>query len=220
VYIIILGAPGAGKGTQAENIARHMKLEHIASGDLFRQTVERGNELGGRAKECMKKGMLIPDEITIKMILKRLTFDNNNSGALLDGFPRNLKQAKALDKALKEKDKVIDKALYIRVPEEELTRRLISRRVCRQCQMPHQASTELMGEQEKCKHCGGDLYRRADDNLKTIKQRLRVYFSETLPVIEYYKRQGKLVEVNGEGSIDIITTKILNSLRKREFVEK
>lgn len=220
MYIIILGAPGAGKGTQAENIARHMKLEHISTGDLFRQAIDKGNKLGDRVKECMKKGMLVPDEVTTKMILKRLALDDNKNGALLDGFPRNIKQARALDKALKKKDKVIHKALYIRVSKEELVRRLSGRRVCRQCQTPHQVLDEIMGQKEKCKHCGGELYQRADDNLEAIKQRLKIYFSETLPVIEYYKKQGKLVEVDGEGNIELITARILDRLRKREFITR
>jgi adenylate kinase len=220
LYIVILGAPGAGKGTQAEIIARKMKLEHIASGDLFRQVAKKGDELSGRIKEYMSKGILVPDEVTINMILQHLACDDIKNGALLDGFPRNVKQAKALDRALKEHSKFIDKALYIEVSEGELNYRLTSRVLCRQCQTSSQNVVRLIGEEEKCKRCGGELYRRADDNIETIKKRLDVYFSETMPVIEYYKKQGKLLKVNGEGSIEDITTRILNTLQKREYIAK
>ncbi len=220
MYIIILGAPGAGKGTQAENIAKEMKLAHIASGELFRQAVERGDELGARVKDYISKGMLAPDEVTIQMILQRLTAGDCKDGVVLDGFPRNIKQAKALDDALEEQDKAIDKALYIEVSEEELIRRLTSRWACRQCQASHQSGNNPPGEGEKCKLCGGELYQRVDDNEETIKKRLGVYFTDTMPVIEYYRKQGKLLKINGEDSVEVITGKILSALRKREFITK
>jgi len=220
LYIIILGAPGAGKGTQAVNIAREMKLAHIASGDLFRQAVERGDELGVRVKDYMSKGMLVPDKVTIQTILQRLVADECRNGVVLDGFPRNKKQARALDKALKEQGKDIDKALSIKVSEKELTRRLTSRWVCRQCQTSHQSENKPPREGERCKICGGELYQRADDNEETIKKRLGVYFTETTPVIEYYRQQGKLLEVNGEGSAEAVTGRIIGALRRREFVTK
>jgi len=220
VYIVIIGAPGAGKGTQAVNIAKEMKLTHIASGDLFRQAVERGDELGTRVKDYMSKGMLVPDEVTIKMILQRLTVDDCGNGVLLDGFPRNIKQAKALEDTLKKRGKAIDKALYIKVSEEELINRLTNRWVCRRCQASHQGGNNPPGEGEKCKLCGGELYQRADDNVETIKKRLGVYFTDTMPVIEYYRQQDKLLEIDGEGSVEVITERILNALRKREFINK
>lgn len=220
MYIIILGAPGAGKGTQAENIAKEMELTHISSGELFRQAVERGDELGIRVKDYINKGMLVPDEVTIKVILQRLMTDDYKNGVILDGFPRNIKQAKALDDVLKEKDKVIDKALYIKVSEEELTRRLMGRRACRKCQASNKGGNNAFGEGGKCKICGGELYQRADDNEETIKKRLSVYFKDTMPVIEYYRKQGKLLEIAGEDSVEVITERILNALRKREFIAK
>jgi len=220
VYIVIIGAPGAGKGTQAVNIAKEMKLTHIASGDLFRQAVERGDELGARVKDYMSKGMLVPDEVTIKMILQRLAVDDCGNGVILDGFPRNIKQAKALEDTLKKRGKAIDKALYIKVSEEELINRLTNRWVCRRCQASHQGGNNPPGEGEKCKLCGGELYQRADDNVETIKKRLGVYFTDTMPVIEYYRQQDKLLEIDGEGSVEVITERILNALRKREFINK
>jgi len=220
VYIVIIGAPGAGKGTQAVNIAKEMKLAHIASGDLFRQAVERGDELGTRVEEYMTKGMLVPDEVTIKMILQRLTVDDCGNGVLLDGFPRNIKQAKALEDALKKRDKAIDRAIYIEVSEGELINRLTNRWICRQCQVAHQGGNNPPGEDEKCELCGGELYQRADDNKETIKKRLSVYFTDTMPVIEYYRQQDKLLEIDGEGSVEVITGRILNALQKREFINK
>ena len=220
MYIIILGAPGAGKGTQAVNIARGMKLVHIASGDLFRQAIEKGDKLGVLVEDYMSKGTLVPDGVTIKMILQRFVDDDCKNGAVLDGFPRNVKQARALDEALKEQDKTIDKALYIKVSEKELTRRLTNRWVCHQCQASYHSKEKPAGEGGRCKICGGELYQRADDNEETIKKRMGVYFTDTLPVIEYYRKQGKLLEVDGEGSVEIITRRILGALGRREFIKK
>ncbi len=220
MYIIILGAPGAGKGTQAANIARELKLAHIASGDLFRQAVEQGDELGTRVKDYMNKGVLVPDEITIHMIMERVSAPDCRYGAILDGFPRNLKQAKALDEALKKQNKAVDRVLYIEVPEEELIRRLSGRWVCRSCQTPYHSPGSPPEGRDKCELCGGQLYQRPDDKAETVKKRLRVYFSETAPLIEYYRRQGKLLAANGEGGVDIVTARILSALRKREFITK
>jgi adenylate kinase len=216
LYIVILGAPGAGKGTQAQNIAAEMKLEHIASGDLFRQAIEKGNELGVMVKEYMKKGTLVPDKLTIQMILRRLGVEESENGVVLDGFPRNIKQAVALDAALKEQGKGIDKAVYIEVSEKELAGRLVNRWVCRKCQTPRQIGSKPPGVGERCRICGGELYQRADDNEETIKKRLGVYFKETMPVVEYYRKQDKLLEVDGEGSVEAVTARILGVLSRSE----
>jgi len=140
VYIIFLGAPGAGKGTQAANLARELGLVHIATGDLFRQALEQGTELGIKAKSYMEKGVLVPDQITIQMVLERMSAADCRRGAILDGFPRNLEQAGALDKALAREGKAIDKVMYIKVSEEELLKRLSGRWICRQCQTPYHAT--------------------------------------------------------------------------------
>lgn len=220
MYIIILGPPGAGKGTQAANIAGELKLAHIASGDLFRQAVEQGDELGNRVKDYMNKGVLVPDEITINMIMDRVSAPDCRYGAILDGFPRNLKQAKALDEALKKQNKAVDRVLYIEVPEEELIRRLGGRWVCRSCQTPYHSPGSPPEGRDRCKLCGGQLYQRPDDKAATVKKRLKVYFSETAPLFEYYRRQGKLLAVNGEGGVDVVTARILSALHKREFITK
>jgi len=211
--IVFLGAPGAGKGTQAANVAKELSLAHIASGDLFRQALAQGTELGLQAKSYMEKGMLVPDEITIKMVLERISAPDCETGIILDGFPRNLDQAKALDTALTGLAKKIDNAVYIKVAEEELLQRLTGRWICRDCQAPYHEVNSPPRVQGKCDKCGGELYQRADDVTETIKKRLQVYFAETMPLIDYYTRAGKLLEVDGEGNIDGISTRIVAALR-------
>ncbi len=220
MYIVVLGAPGAGKGTQALVVARELKLAHIASGDLFRQAVERGDELGVRVRDYMVRGTLVPDEITIKMITQRVSAADCKNGAILDGFPRNLQQAKALEEDFKKKNRAIDRVLYIVVPEEELIRRLSGRRVCRDCQKPHQNQGLPLKAGDKCYHCGGELYQRPDDNAATVKKRLEVYFAETMPLIEYYRQQAKLVEVDGRGSVEEVTARILEAIERHESIKK
>lgn len=213
MYIVLLGAPGAGKGTQAAVISQKMKLAHIASGDLFRAALEKGTDLGHQAKIYMEKGQLVPDEITIKMVLERITAPDCGIGIILDGFPRNLEQAKALDKALQQQNKEVDKAVYIKVSEEELLKRLSGRWICRDCQTPYHEVSSPPKVAEICDKCGGKLYQRADDNIETIKKRLKVYFAETSPLIDYYLSFGKLVEINGEGNMDEISERIINALQ-------
>ena len=216
MYIIFLGAPGAGKGTQAAVVAKKLSLAHIASGDLFRQALEQGNHLGMQAKSYMEKGMLVPDEITTQMVLERLSAPDCETGVILDGFPRNLKQAEALDKALVQQAKAIDKVVYIKVPEEELIKRLSGRWICRKCQAPYHAADAPPRVTGKCDKCGGELYQRADDTTETVKKRLGVYFAETTPLIDYYARGSKLIEVDGVGSIDEIARRIVTALHEGE----
>jgi adenylate kinase len=218
VYIVFLGAPGAGKGTQAANVARKLGLVPIASGDLFRQAVERGDELGKKVEAYLEKGMLVPDEITVRMVLERMSAPDCQGGVILDGFPRNLKQAEALDEALKRQNKIVNWVVYIKVSEKELIKRLSQRWVCRNCQAPYYNMASHLKAKKKCKLCGGELYQRADDNSETVKKRLDVYFTETTPLIEYYRQTGRLLEVDGEGSIDDITGRIARALRESEFI--
>ena len=212
MYIVLLGAPGAGKGTQAAIVAEELNLVHIASGDLFRQALEQGTELGLQAKSYMEKGMLVPDQITIRMVLEHLSAPNCEPGVILDGFPRNLEQAEALDNALEEQAKAIDKAVYIKVSEEELLKRLSGRWICRQCQTPYHATNSPPKVWGKCDNCGGDLYQRADDTVETVKKRLEVYFAQTAPLIDYYAQAGRLLEVDGEGSPDEVAKRIIIAL--------
>ena len=212
MYIIFLGAPGAGKGTQAAAVAQELNLTHIASGDLFRQALEGRTGLGIQAKSYMEQGKLVPDEITIKMVLERVSAPDCESGVILDGFPRNLKQAEALDKALQEQGKDIDKTVYIKISEEELLKRLSERWICRHCQAPYHAVNSPPKVDGKCDKCNGELYQRPDDILETVKQRLKVYFAQTAPLIDYYSQMGKLLEVNGEGSVDEVSRKIVDAI--------
>ena len=213
MYIILLGAPGAGKGTQAVMLAEKIKLVQVASGDLFRQALANETELGKQAKVYMEKGQLVPDEITIQMVLERLGAPDCKNGAILDGFPRNLQQAQALDKALQPQSKAIDKVAYIKVSEEELLKRLTGRWICRQCQAPYHEVDSPPRVAGKCDRCGGELYQRADDNVATIKNRLKVYFEETSPLIDYYKKAGKLLEIDGEGGADEVNQRIAAALQ-------
>jgi adenylate kinase len=212
VYIILLGAPGAGKGTQAVMLAEKKKLVQVASGDLFRKALQQETELGKKAKVYMEKGQLVPDEITIQMVLERLAEPDCKKGAILDGFPRNLEQAKALDKALEKKSRAIDKVVYIKVSEGELLKRLGGRWICRNCQAPYHEVDSPPKAAGKCDRCGGELYQRADDNVATVKKRLEVYFAETSPLIDYFRRAGKLLEINGEGSAAEVNKRILTKL--------
>ena len=214
MYIIFLGAPGAGKGTQADRVAQELKLVHIATGDLFRQALEQGTELGLKAKTYMEKGVLVPDEITIRMALERISAPDCESGVIFDGFPRNLKQAKALDESLARQGKSIDKVVYIRVPEEELLKRLSGRWICRKCQAPYHAVNSPPKVWGKCDQCGGELYQRTDDTVEAIKKRLKVYFDETAPLIDYYVKAGNLLEVNGEGGVDEVERKVLVAIHR------
>jgi adenylate kinase len=197
VYIIFLGAPGAGKGTQAANVARELNLAHIATGDLFRQALEKGTSLGIKAKSYMERGELVPNQLTIDMVLEQLSALGGKKGVILDGFPRNLEQAEALDKALAGQGRSVDKVIYIKVSEGELLKRLGGRWICRRCQTPYHVTDSPPKVQGKCDKCGGELYQRPDDNEEAIKKRLEVYFAETAPLIDYYTRAGRLLEVDG-----------------------
>lgn len=212
MYIIFLGAPGAGKGTQAAELASELGLVHVATGDLFRQALERGTELGLKAKSYMEKGTLVPNQITIGLVLERLSEPDCGGGAILDGFPRNLEQAEALDEALAGEGRAIDKAVYIKVSEEELLKRLGGRWICRKCQTPYHEVDSPPKVAGVCDKCGGELYQRADDNEESIKKRLEVYFAETVPLIDYYAKESKLIEVDGEGGVAEVAKRIKSAL--------
>jgi len=213
VYIIFLGAPGSGKGTQAAYVAQKLNLVHIATGDLFRQAVEQGTGLGMKVKSYMEKGVLVPDQITIKVVLERISAPDCEPGVVFDGFPRNLKQAGALDKALARKAKAINKVVYIRVPEEELIKRLSGRWVCRNCQTPYHSIDSPPKVWGRCDKCGGELYQRPDDTVKVVKKRLEVYLAQTAPLIDYYNQAGKLLEIDGKGRVEEVGDRIIAALQ-------
>jgi len=212
MFLVFLGAPGAGKGTQAAIIARKLGLAHIASGDLFRQAVEKGTKLGQSVKAYMDKGALVPDEVTIQLISERLNEPDCKIGCVFDGFPRTIEQAEALYKMLTSRGEGIDKAIYIEVPEKELLKRLGGRWICRKCQAPYHEVASPPKVPGKCDKCGGELYQRLDDNEETVRERLKVYFAQTTPVLDYYKKESKLVTVDGKLGIEEVSEKIIDVL--------
>ncbi len=212
MFLVFLGAPGAGKGTQAAIISQKLGLVHIASGDLFREALTKGTELGQLVKAYMEKGELVPDEVTIRVISERLNESDCKSGCIFDGFPRTLEQAKALDETLADLGKAVDKAVYIDVHDEQLLQRLGGRWTCRQCQTVYNEIASPPKTANKCDKCGGELYQRQDDNEQTIKERLKVYFTQTIPVLDYYEADGKLLRVDGELGIEEVAEKIIHAL--------
>ena len=216
--VIILGAPGAGKGTQAALLSEKLGLAHIASGDLFRKAQDRGDELGAIAKSYMERGLLVPDEVVIKMILERIAAPDCTQGFILDGFPRTLEQAQALDKALSANG--IDQVLYVKVSDEELIRRLSGRLLCRNCQAPYHTINNPPRVPGRCDLCGGDLYRRPDDAEETVRKRIEVYMAQTMPVIDYYTKMGKLTAVDGEQGIDAVGDDLLAALARGKSAGK
>lgn len=195
--LIFLGAPGAGKGTQAAKMAEKFGLDHIASGDLFREAASSGTELGNLAKSYMEKGLLVPDDVTIKLILERISKLGPGQGFILDGFPRTRKQAEALEGAVE-----IDKAVYIQVSKEELVRRLSSRWLCRSCQTPYNVLSNPPKTPGKCDLCGGELFQREDDKEETVRKRIEVYTEQTAPLLDFYAQKGKLIQVDGEKGVE------------------
>lgn len=219
MYIVFLGAPGAGKGTQAVKVGQALKLDHLATGDLFRQVQAQNTNTAGLLRSYVEKGQLVPDEITIQTVLEQLNASASR-GIIFDGFPRNLKQAEALDNALAERGEALDKVVYIKVSEKELLSRLSGRWICQKCQTPYHLVTAPPKIKGKCDRCGGKLYQRADDTVETVKKRLDVYFAETAPLINYYKRSGKLIQIDGEGSIDDVERRIMDSLKVAGVVSR
>ena len=210
--VIFLGAPGAGKGTQAAVVAEKMGMAHLATGDLFRKAIASGDELGRQVKSYLDKGQLVPDKVTVTMVLNRIGQLAGLKGVILDGFPRTLAQAEALDEALKATGDKVGRVIYLAVPEAELVRRLSDRWVCRACQATYAGADKA--ESVTCRKCGGELYQRNDDTPETVQKRLTVYFKETAPLIEYYRKAGSLVEVDGTGEVGAITRRVVAALKK------
>ena len=206
---ILLGAPGAGKGTLAKLISQEVGLAHIASGDLFREALAKKTELGLESKKYMDAGELVPDEITIEMILQRISRPDCDRGLLLDGFPRTVGQARALDEALSKRDESITKALSLEVSDEEVVRRLSGRWICRECQTPYHQTNMPPKVKGVCDKCGGELYQRDDDREDTVRSRLDVYNKQTRPVIDYYDTIDKLSRFDGEGRAEEVASRLL-----------
>lgn len=210
--IILLGAPGAGKGTQANVLEEHTGLVHVASGDLFRAALRQGTELGMLAKSYMDRGELVPDEVVIRMIIERISQPDTGSGVIFDGFPRTRDQALALEQELKEHSRRIDCVLYLRVPEDVLLRRIAGRQTCKTCGSTYNVYYFPSKRPDVCDHCGGKLYQRSDDTMETARHRLEVYFAQTMPLIEYYRDQGNLYEIDGQREISLVTEAMQRAL--------
>ena len=211
--VVLLGAPGAGKGTQASVLTEEFGVVHVASGDLFRRALGEKTELGMLAKSYMDKGELVPDEVTINMVLERIVEPDCAGGVLFDGFPRTLSQAEALDKRLLSESRTIDSVVYIEVPEEELVKRLSGRWICRACQTPYHAVSSPPKTHGVCDKCGGELYQRDDDKEETVRERLKVFLSQTLPIVDYYDSQAKLVRVDGNRDIADVSVDIMAKVK-------
>jgi len=215
VIVILLGAPGSGKGTQGIPLAEKLGLAHVASGDMFREQLESGSELGLLAESYMSKGELVPDDITIRMIEERLARPEAARGVILDGFPRTLAQARALDEALAKQNKRVDAAPFVAVSTEELLRRLAGRWICRAAGHSFHAVSNPPKQPGVCDIDGSELYQRDDDTVEVARKRLQVYFEQTEPVVNYYRGRGVLVEVNGEQSIEEVARALVEALKKR-----
>lgn len=210
--IIMLGAPGAGKGTQAKRIAEKYGVPHISTGDIFRANIKEGTELGKKAKSYMDQGLLVPDELTLELIMDRFQNPDCANGYVLDGFPRTIPQAEALTAALEKNGETIDYAINVEVPDENIVARMSGRRACLACGATYHVVYAPTKEEGICDRCGEKLVLRDDDKPETVKKRLDVYHSQTQPLIDYYTKQGKLVEVDGTQNVDAVFDAIVKIL--------
>jgi adenylate kinase len=213
VNIILIGAQGSGKGTQAEKLTQVLGITHVASGDLFRKAFQDKTELGIQAKAYIDRGELVPDALTVQMVLDRISQPDCANGVLLDGFPRTITQAQSLDKGLQGIGKQIDLAAYLNVPREELLKRLSGRYICRANQHVYNICTRPPKKPGVCDIDGSELYQRSDDRGEAIQKRLDIFFKETIHLLDYYSQQGKLIEVNGNQSIDQVSNDLLSQIR-------
>jgi adenylate kinase len=212
LYVVLLGLPGAGKGTQAALLEEETGLPHITTGELFRENIRLGTELGKKAQPFVESGRLVPDEITIGMLLDRIAQPDCDDGCMLDGFPRNTEQARALDEALAATGKKIDRAVYIRVPTDELVRRLAGRWSCPQCGAVYHENNQPPQTAGVCDNCGSRLYQREDDKPEVVRTRLEVNEKNLEPLLDYYRQQGKLCEANGEAGVEEVTRAVRSCL--------
>ena len=214
MYILLMGPPGAGKGTQAERLIREYGIPQISTGDIFRAAVKSGTPLGKEAKSYMDKGALVPDSVTVGIVKERLAQEDCKDGWILDGFPRTTAQAASLDSILHEMGISLTAVLGINANREDLVKRVSGRLVCRKCSASFHRDFRPPKQQGVCDNCGGELYQRTDDNEKTIRSRLAVYDEQTKPLIDYYKMSGCYVDIDGDQSMDEVFSDIKGSLAK------
>jgi adenylate kinase len=213
VRLVLLGPPGAGKGTQARALETLWNIPQVASGDLLRAAVREGSEFGREAQSYMDRGQLVPDELVLKLIGERLNRPDARKGFILDGFPRSVAQAEALSKMLARTGNKIDKAVAVIVPDEEIVKRISGRRTCRKCEAMYHVSFEPPKTADVCDTCGGELYQRADDAEDTVRERLKVYDVNTRPLLDYYRRLGLLKEVKGLGRTEEVEKRIIDAVK-------
>ena len=210
--IIMLGAPGAGKGTQAKMLADKYGIPHISTGDIFRANIKNETELGKAAKEYMDQGLLVPDELTVNLVVDRIKQEDCKDGYILDGFPRTIPQAESLDKALMELNDKIDYAIDVDVPDENIVNRMSGRRACVGCGATYHIQFNPTKEEGICDRCGKELILREDDKPETVSKRLKVYHEQTQPLIDYYNGKGVLKEVDGTVDMKLVFDAIVNVL--------
>ena len=208
MYVIFLGLPGAGKGTQAARLTQPTGLAHVTTGELFRENIRNETELGKKAKEFVEGGLLVPDEITIGMLLDRISQPDCQKGFMLDGFPRTIEQAESLDAAVKGEGRQIDKVIYVKVGTDELVRRLAGRWNCKQCGAVYHEVSQPPASAGVCDNCGSQLYQREDDKPEVVRTRLDVNIKNLEPLLAYYGGQGKVIEIDGERDAGAITDDI------------
>jgi adenylate kinase len=212
VRLVLVGPPGAGKGTQAHFIASHLSIPRISTGDIFRYNVTNHTKLGAQAKEFMDRGDLVPDEVTVAMVRDRLGEDDAKEGFLLDGFPRNVPQAETLKKMLAETDIKLTVVLELEVDEDEVVRRLSGRRTCRRCERVWHVLYDPPSREGSCDDCGGELFQRDDDKEEVIRHRIEVYKSQTEPLVAFYAEEGILAVIDAAGPVEEITSRALGAL--------
>lgn len=210
--IILLGPPGAGKGTQAAGIVEKYNIPHISTGDIFRKNIKEGTELGKKAKGYIDQGLLVPDELTVGLVTDRIAQPDCEKGFMLDGFPRNVAQAQHLDKYLKEVGISLNKVVNIEVDKDILVGRAVGRRICKSCGATYHVEFNPPKVDGICDVCGGELYQRADDNEETVSKRIQVYLDETKPLVNYYSEEGIIANINGQQSIDKVFGDIVEAL--------